>query len=75
MAGIHAARLLAYSFVEVVAARHVMLIIRMVGGLMFLAGALIMIYNLMRTVMLPSSDSAHHPANATPASLALAAAE
>lgn len=66
---------LAYSFVEVVAARHVELVIRTVGGLMYLIGALIMIYNLWRTVRLPSSQSASHPANAVPAPLALAAAE
>jgi len=66
---------LAYSFVEVVAARHVELVIRTVGGLMYLIGALIMSYNLWRTVKLPSSESVLHPANAVPAPLALAAAE
>jgi len=64
---------LAYSFVEVVAARHVEFVIRLVGGLMYLGGALIMIYNLWRTVQLPGSESAAHPANAVPAPLALAA--
>ena len=66
---------LAYSFVEVVAARHVELVIRTVGGLMYLIGALIMSYNLWRTVKLPSSESVLHPANAVPAPQALAAAE
>lgn len=49
---------LANSFVETVAAKHVENVIRMVGGLMYLAGALIMSYNLWRTVRLPSPASA-----------------
>ena len=38
-----------YSFVETVAAMHPFYVIRMLGGLLFLAGALIMVYNLWRT--------------------------
>jgi cytochrome c oxidase cbb3-type subunit 1 len=49
---------LANSFVETVAAKHVENVIRMVGGLMYLSGALIMSYNLWRTVRLPSPASA-----------------
>ena len=41
---------LAHSFVEVVAARHVEYVVRMVGGLLYLSGVLIMIFNLWRTV-------------------------
>jgi cytochrome c oxidase cbb3-type subunit 1 len=41
---------LAYSFVEVVAARHVEYVVRMFGGLLYLSGVLIMVYNIWRTV-------------------------
>ena len=40
---------LQYSFVETVAAMHPFYVIRALGGVMFLAGALIMVYNLWRT--------------------------
>ena len=49
---------LANAFVETVAAKHVENVIRMLGGLMYLSGALIMSYNLWRTVRLPSPVSA-----------------
>ena len=42
---------LEYSFVETVEAKHISYIIRMLGGLMYFAGALIMAYNLWRTAM------------------------
>jgi cytochrome c oxidase cbb3-type subunit 1 len=45
---------LANSFVETVAAKHVENMIRALGGAMFLSGVLIMIYNLWRTVRMPS---------------------
>ncbi|WP_300574604.1 cytochrome-c oxidase, cbb3-type subunit I [Phenylobacterium sp.] len=48
---------LANAFVETVAAKHVENIIRTVGGLMYLSGALIMSYNLWRTIRLPSPVS------------------
>ena len=49
---------LAWSFIETVSAKHVENIIRAVGGLMYLSGALIMIVNLWRTVRMPNaSDS------------------
>ncbi|VAW12320.1 Cytochrome c oxidase (cbb3-type) subunit CcoN [hydrothermal vent metagenome] len=41
---------LEYSFAESVEAMHPMYIIRGVGGLLFLAGALVMTYNLIRTI-------------------------
>ncbi len=56
---------LAYSFIETVSAKHIENIIRTVGGLMFLSGTLIMIYNLWRTVRMPSLQGAE----ATPAVL------
>jgi cytochrome c oxidase cbb3-type subunit I len=40
---------LQYSFVETVAAMHPFYVIRAFGGIMFLVGALIMVYNLWRT--------------------------
>ena len=58
---------LAYSFIETVAAKHIENVVRLVGGLMYLTGALIMAYNLWRTVRLPSSERALNPANAAPA--------
>jgi cytochrome c oxidase cbb3-type subunit 1 len=45
---------LAWTFIETVSAKHVENVIRMIGGAMFLSGALIMAYNLWRTVRLPS---------------------
>jgi cytochrome c oxidase cbb3-type subunit 1 len=41
---------LAHSFVEIVAARHVEYVVRMLGGLLYLSGVLIMVYNVWRTV-------------------------
>ena len=57
---------LAYSFAETVAAMHPFYIIRMLGGLLYLGGAIIMAYNLWRTAR---GDVASEtlPAAATPA--------
>ncbi|HEV7370092.1 cytochrome-c oxidase, cbb3-type subunit I [Arenibaculum sp.] len=41
---------LQYSFVETVAAMHPFYVIRATGGVLFLAGSLVMVYNLWRTV-------------------------
>jgi cytochrome c oxidase cbb3-type subunit 1 len=41
---------LQYSFVETVAAMHPFYLIRALGGLLFLVGALIMVYNLVQTM-------------------------
>jgi cytochrome c oxidase cbb3-type subunit 1 len=49
---------LANSFIETVSAKHIQNVIRTVGGLMFLSGALIMSYNLWRTIRMPSSRTA-----------------
>ena len=59
---------LTYSFVEVVQAMHPYYIIRAVGGALFLIGALIMVYNIWRTIKLPATT----PVQVQPA---LAAAE
>jgi cytochrome c oxidase cbb3-type subunit I len=59
---------LAYTFVETVAAKHVAYIVRTLGGVLYLAGALIMAFNLWMTVRSPST--ARQPA---PAALPIAA--
>jgi cytochrome c oxidase cbb3-type subunit 1 len=41
---------LEYSFVETVEAMHPFYVIRALGGLLFLIGALIMVWNLWKTV-------------------------
>lgn len=41
---------LEYSFVETVMAMHPMYVIRAIGGLLFLTGALIMVYNFIMTI-------------------------
>ncbi len=58
---------LEYSFVETVEAMHPFYIIRALGGLLFLSGALLMAWNLWKTVNTAES--------AAPAGLALAPAE
>ncbi len=49
---------LAYSFAETVSARHVGNVVRLVGGLMYLSGVFIMVYNCWRTVRMPSVERA-----------------
>ncbi len=61
---------LAYSFIETVSAKHVENVIRTVGGLMYLAGAVIMIVNIWRTILMPSEATSEE----TPAALAPAIA-
>ncbi len=41
---------LTYTFVESLAATQPFYVVRLLGGLLFLAGMLIMVYNTMRTV-------------------------
>ena len=58
---------LAYSFIETVSAKHIENVIRTVGGLMYLSGALIMIVNMWKTIASPSAapaDASAVPANA-----------
>ena len=63
---------LAHTFVETVAAKHVEYVVRMAGGLMYLTGVLLMIYNVWRTIRgdapeeVATSDLAY-PANAVAA--------
>ena len=51
---------LQYSFVESVIAVHPFLVIRMLGGVFFLIGGLIMVYNLIRTVTSPTTELPRH---------------
>jgi cytochrome c oxidase cbb3-type subunit 1 len=52
---------LAYSFIETVSAKHIENVIRLVGGLLFLSGTLVMCYNLVRTARLPGRAAAALP--------------
>jgi cytochrome c oxidase cbb3-type subunit 1 len=47
---------LQYSFVESVVAIHPFMVIRLLGGVCFLTGGLIMVYNLIRTVTSPTTE-------------------
>jgi cytochrome c oxidase cbb3-type subunit 1 len=53
---------LQYSFAETVDAMHPYYVIRALGGLLFLIGALIMVYNLWRTVRGDVRDETRQPA-------------
>jgi cytochrome c oxidase cbb3-type subunit 1 len=64
---------LAYSFIETVSAKHVENIVRLVGGLMYLSGTLIMAFNIVRTIRMPSATAVDAEASA-PALFAPAAA-
>jgi cytochrome c oxidase cbb3-type subunit I len=67
---------LQYSFVESVVAVHPFFVIRMLGGVLFLIGGLIMVYNLIRTVTSPSTERPRHgiAASALPIQLGVAGA-
>jgi cytochrome c oxidase cbb3-type subunit 1 len=49
---------LQYSFIETVAAMYPYYVVRMMGGLLYLSGALIMVYNLYMTVTRGESEEA-----------------
>ncbi len=67
---------LEYAFIETVKAKHVMYIIRAAGGGLFLIGALIMAYNLVRTALGHGEARDTAPAEApAPAKPALQPAE
>jgi cytochrome c oxidase cbb3-type subunit 1 len=73
---------LVYAFSEVVTAMHPMYLIRALGGLMYLAGMLIMVWNVAQTIRgrqrseKPMHDAAYDPAADRPLPQpALAAAE
>jgi cytochrome c oxidase cbb3-type subunit I len=48
---------LEYSFVETVDAMHPFYLIRALGGLLFLVGAVLMVFNIWKTIAEPSSDA------------------
>ncbi|TPG57681.1 cytochrome-c oxidase, cbb3-type subunit I [Roseomonas nepalensis] len=48
---------LQYAFVETVAALHPYYVIRALGGVLYLTGALLMAYNLWRTVRMPVAEA------------------
>jgi cytochrome c oxidase cbb3-type subunit 1 len=48
---------LEYSFVETVMAMHPFYIIRALGGALFLGGALIMVYNIWKTIMVDEEST------------------
>ena len=56
---------LQYSFVETVQEMHVYYVIRAIGGVLFLVGALIMAYNLWRTARGEVAEEAPGTAPAT----------
>jgi cytochrome c oxidase cbb3-type subunit 1 len=47
---------LEYSFIETVEAMHPFYVIRALGGALFLVGALIMCWNIYRTIVMPSAE-------------------
>jgi cytochrome c oxidase cbb3-type subunit I len=59
---------LQYSFAESVVAVHPYYVIRLMGGLMFLTGALLMVYNLIQTVRSRTTEQTF----ALPAAVAVA---
>ena len=52
---------LEYSFVETTQAMHPMYVIRALGGAMFVAGMLVMIYNIAKTLASPALAPADAP--------------
>ena len=65
---------LQYSFVETVEAMHPYYVVRAMGGLLFVVGAFIMVYNIYRTIRGDYVDAVERPEGA-PGGPALAAAE
>jgi len=61
---------LEYSFVETTEAMHPMYVIRALGGALFLAGALIMVFNIYKTLASQSAAEVDAPIGASPAGLA-----
>ncbi len=66
---------LEYSFVETVEAMHPFYLIRAVGGLLFVVGAVIMAYNLWRTIRGDAPEAAPVTAAEQPQAVASAGAE
>ncbi|MCH9765911.1 MAG: cytochrome-c oxidase, cbb3-type subunit I [Alphaproteobacteria bacterium] len=67
---------LSYSFVETVEAMHPYYVIRAIGGLLFVFGSFIMVYNIWRTIRGDESvDAADQPRVAAPPEMRLKPAE
>jgi cytochrome c oxidase cbb3-type subunit 1 len=64
---------LANSFVETVAAKHVENVVRTLGGAMYLAGTVIMAYNLWRTIRMPSLAASQAEVSGPAPAVAIAA--
>ena len=65
---------LVYSFVETVAAMHPYYVMRVIGGLLYLAGALVMVWNVWQTLRGRIRDEAPMDGRATPVDSATATA-
>ena len=64
---------LQYSFIESIAAVHPFFVLRLLGGLMFLIGALLMVYNLIMTVLHgPALEAQAVPSGLPSAAIAVA---
>ncbi|MGA1342466.1 MAG: cytochrome-c oxidase, cbb3-type subunit I [Hyphomonas sp.] len=66
---------LEYAFIETVKAKHIMYVVRAVGGALYLIGALIMAYNLIRTALGHGNAREAEPAHAPVQTPALQPAE
>ena len=58
---------LAYTFAESVEAMHPYYAMRAVGGMIFLLGAVLMLFNILMTVPRPSSEGSVQKARTAPA--------
>src|SRR5690606_32810673 len=52
---------LANSFIETVSAKHIQNVIRVLGGAMFFSGAVIMAWNVWKTIRMPGADARTAP--------------
>ena len=66
---------LEYAFIETVKAKHIMYVVRAIGGGLYLTGALLMAYNLVRTALGHGNASEAAPATSPVHSPALQPAE
>ncbi|MEK9939638.1 MAG: cytochrome C oxidase Cbb3, partial [Methylotenera sp.] len=53
---------LTYTFVESVKAMHPFYVIRMIGGMMYVSGMIIMLWNVVKTVQMGQATRARIPA-------------
>jgi cytochrome c oxidase cbb3-type subunit 1 len=55
---------LTYTFVESVKAMHPFYVIRMIGGMLYVSGMIIMLWNVIKTVQMGQAARARIPATA-----------